>query len=98
MEVDFANTELEDMWAQIGSHGGFAQAVLKLYRRRIQFIRAATDERDFYAMKSLHYEKLKGDGSHQNSMRLNKQWRLIVEIIPGTPKNTVLVVGIKDYH
>ena len=98
MEVEFATTELEDMWAQTGPHGDFAQAVLKLYRRRIQFIRAATDERDFHAMKSLHYEKLKGNRSHLNSMRINKQWRLIVEIVPGTPKNTVMVVGIKDYH
>ena len=98
MEVEFASADLEAMWAEIGPHGDFAQAVLKIYRRRIQFIRGATDERDFYAMKSLHYEKLKGKRSHQHSMMLNKKWRLIVEIIPGTPKNTVLIVAIEDYH
>ena len=45
----------------------------------MQMIRAASDERTFYELKSLHFEKLKGDRSHQHSMRLNKQWRFIVE-------------------
>jgi len=31
-------------------------------------------------------------------MRLNKQWRLIVEIEKGNPKNTVVIVAIEDYH
>lgn len=65
---------------------------------RLQFIRVAPDERDFYAMRSLRFEKLKGNRSHQYSMRLNDQWRLILEVKPGQPKNTVVVVAIEDYH
>ena len=49
-------------------------------------------------MKSLHFEKLKGDRQEERSMRLNKQWRLIVKIIPDTPKNRVAVLAIEDYH
>jgi len=79
-------------------NGGHSEAIVKAYRKRLQFIRAAADERDFYAMRSLHFEKLKGDRSHQRSMRLNDQWRLILEIKPATPKNIVVVVGIEDYH
>jgi proteic killer suppression protein len=45
----------------------------------MQYIRAASDERDFYALKSLHYEKLHGKRSHQRSMRLNDQFRLILQ-------------------
>ena len=98
MEVQFASDELSLLEIEAGSHGKYAQEVIKAYRRRIQFIRSAIDERDFYAMKSLHYEKLKGNRSHQWSMRLNDQWRLLLEIIPDTPKNTVRVVAIEDYH
>lgn len=63
----------------------------------MQWIRAAPDERDFYRMKSLHYEKLKGKRSHQRSMRLNDQYRLILEIeeIKG---RTLVVISIEDYH
>ena len=64
----------------------------------MQFISAAFDERDFYAMKSLHYEKLKGDRKGQNSMRLNAQYRLILctKVKGGT--HTIVVVSIEDYH
>jgi len=49
-------------------------------------------------MKSLHFEKLKGNRDHQRSMRLNDKWRLVIEIRPSQPKNVVVVVGVEDYH
>jgi proteic killer suppression protein len=55
------------------------------------------DERDLYAMKSLHYEKLKGQRSHERSLRLNIQFRLIVELDQGDVK-TVVVVGIEKHY
>ena len=77
---------------------GFAREVVRAYRKLMQAIRSAPDERTFYAMKSLHFEKLKGDREHQRSMRLNKQWRLILEIRPSQPKHIVVIIGIEDYH
>ena len=49
-------------------------------------------------MRSLNFEKLKGDRSHQHSLRVNQQYRLIVEIKPSDPKNIIVVVEIADYH
>lgn len=98
MEVEFANDELERLANDPDAAKGGWRAIIGVYRRRIQFMKAAPDERDFYAMKSLHFEKLKGSRSHQRSMRLNDQWRLILEVVPGTPKNTIRVIGIEDYH
>jgi proteic killer suppression protein len=69
-----------------------------VYRRRLQLIRAAPDERDFYAMKSLHYEKLKGARQHQRSMRLNDRLRLIVELADNESDKRVRIVAIEDYH
>ena len=76
----------------------FAQAVAERYRSRINLIRNAPDERDFYALKSLHFEKLAGDRAGQYSMRLNLQWRLILEFEGEAPEKTVVVVEIADYH
>lgn len=98
MNVEFADDELDRLETDLDFNAGFAEAVVEAFRKRIQFIRAATDERDFYAMKSLHFEKLKGKRSHQHSMRLNAQWRLILEIKPAEPKNIIVVVSIEDYH
>ena len=52
----------------------------------------------FYALKSLHFEKLKGGRAHQYSMRLNDQWRLVLEFETSEAGKIIWVVGIEDYH
>ena len=64
----------------------------------LNFIRQAIDERDLRSMKSMRYEKLKGQRSHQHSVRLNDQWRLILEVVGEDPDKVVQVVDIEDYH
>jgi proteic killer suppression protein len=64
----------------------------------MQAIRAASDDRDFYALKGLHFEKLEGARSHQRSMRVTKKWRLIVELRGEAPNKIVRILGIEDYH
>ncbi len=98
MEVEFADDDLDRLETDLRFNLGFASEIVRAFRKRIQTIRAAPDERTFYSLKSLHFEKLKGNRDHQHSMRLNKQWRLIIEIKPGQPKNTIVVVAIEDYH
>ncbi|HEV7226049.1 MAG TPA: type II toxin-antitoxin system RelE/ParE family toxin [Pirellulales bacterium] len=98
MEVLHRDKDLDRLEIDPHFNGGHAEAVVKAFRKRMQAIRAAVDERAFYALKSLHFEKLEGDRSHQRSMRLNLQWRLILEIQKCDNKNVVVVVGIEDYH
>ncbi len=98
MDVHFSG---DDWWRleQIADfNGGYPPEAVRGFRKVMQIIRAALDERDLYAMRSLHFEKLKGKRSHQHSLRLNKQWRLVVEISEGKPKNTISIIGIEDYH
>lgn len=49
-------------------------------------------------MRSLKFEELKGDRSHQHSLRINRQWRLIVEVEKGKHKNRIAILAIEDYH
>jgi len=98
MEVDFDDDSLRRLEADPNFTAGFDVAIVKAFRRRMQFIRAAVDERVFYAMKSLHYEKLKGDRAGQNSMRLNDQWRLILHIRQREDGKCVVIISIIDYH
>lgn len=98
MELEFGSDDLDRLETDPDFEMGLAPAVVKAYRKRIQFTRAAADERDLYAWKSLHMEKLKGDRQHQYSIRLNNQFRLILEFV-GVGKNKRLrVVSIEDYH
>ena len=76
--------------------GGFGIEIVRGFRKAMQSIRAADDERDLFALRGLGFEKLKGPRQHQHSVRLNKQWRLILEL-SGPPKR-VRIIGIEDYH
>jgi proteic killer suppression protein len=97
MEVRFDDVALDALEIGAGD-GGFPPAVVKAFRKRIQYIRDAADIRDFYSMKSLHFEKLKGDLSGVHSMRLNDQWRLILKIEGDPPRTAAVLIGIRDYH
>jgi proteic killer suppression protein len=98
METVFADESLRRLESDPTFEGGFGREVVRAFRKRMQMIRAARDERDFYALKSLHFEKLKGDREGQYSMRLNQQWRLILEIEKRSNSSTVVIVSIVDYH
>ena len=98
MEVDFEDASLQRLEADASFTGGFDPAVVKAFRKRMQFIRAAVDERAFYAMTSLHYEKLKGAREGQRSMRLNDQWRLILRFSQTATEKLTVIISITDYH
>lgn len=98
MEVEFHNDDLDKLETDSNFNGGYAQAVVSKFRQRMQLIRAAADERAFRELRSLHFEKLKGKRSHQHSMRLNSQWRLVLELDKDSNPKTIIVIGIEDYH
>jgi proteic killer suppression protein len=98
MEIKFSTSDLRRLAEDATFAGDFPREVVVKYRMRLQTIAAATDERTFYALKSLHFEKLKGKRSHQRSMRLDNNWRLIVEIEKGSPKNTICIMGIENHY
>ncbi len=98
MEVRFEDPSLERLEADPKYAAGLDAALVKVFRKRLQFIRASPDERAFYNMKSLHYEKLKGDRDGQRSMRLNDQWRLILRLEEDDTGKMVVIISIADYH
>lgn len=98
MDVSFLDPSLDRLETDASYSAGFGDAIVRAYRKRMQQIRAATDERTFYASRSLHFEKLQGQRNGQYSMKLNDQWRLIVELRGSAPSKTVHIVEIVDYH
>ena len=98
MKINFEKQEYERLWRDPTFNAGFDAAIVKVYRKRLQFIDAAVDERAFYSLKSLHFEKLVGDRVGQYSMRLNQQWRLILKIEKNLEGKLVVIVSIEDYH
>jgi proteic killer suppression protein len=98
MEVRFADKMLDRMESDPDETGGFSAPIVKAFRKCMQAIRAAPDERVFYAMKSLHFEKLKGRRQHQQSMRLNDQQRLILQLEGKAAQKVVVIVAIESHY
>jgi proteic killer suppression protein len=97
-EVSYKDESLERLERDAKFTAGHPPAVIKAFRKQMWAIRNAVDERDLRERRGAHFEKLKGDRDHQYSMRLNDQWRLILEIEGKGANKTVIVVGIEDYH
>jgi toxin HigB-1 len=98
MQVRHRNARLQRLETDSAFDAGFGRPLVRGFRKVMAWIRSAEDERDFYNLKSLRYEKLKGDRRHQRSMRLNDQYRLIIELDEVVSETVVIVVAIEDYH
>lgn len=99
MQIDFQDNDLLRLYTDPSFRArGVGPELTKAFRKKVEVVVAARDERDLYAMSSLHFEKLKGDREGQHSIRLNEQWRLIVTIEKTDQGTTVDIIEIADYH
>lgn len=93
LQVEFADDDLDRLEVDGQFTAGLGRDLVRAFRKALMAIRAAEDSRDLYR-GGLQAEKLKGPRQHQHSVRLNKQWRLIIEIAD----KKVTIVKIEDYH
>lgn len=100
MELRHDDNELARVEFDPNYSGGFAESVVRAFRKVMNIIRNVQNESELYHWRGLRFEKLKGNKSHQHSLRLNDQWRLIVEIEhrSGSNSNICVVKDIEDYH
>jgi proteic killer suppression protein len=98
MKIKFADQDLARLETDDPPTERFSVSIIKAARRKLNFLRAAHDERDLRNWKSLHYEKLIGDREGQRSIRLNKQWRLILTLEQSDSETVITVHEIVDYH
>ncbi len=72
--------------------------VVKAYRKKIQLLADAEDERDLRALRSLNLKTLQGDKAGNYSIRLNDQFRLILTFHNEDDGRVVVVLELVDYH
>ena len=98
MDVEFDDQDLGRLETDRSVAGGWPPAIVRGYRKVMGAIRAATDERDLYNMKGLRFKKRKPPQDHHHSLRINDQWRLIVELRGSGPNKKIGVIEITDPH
>lgn len=98
VNLTFRHADHERIATEAGHSGGLPPEVVRAFRKVVQGLRSATDQRDIRSMKSWRLEKLKGDRKHQHSIRLNKQWRLILELMGTGASASIGIEEIENHY
>jgi len=98
MRVRHANKATSLVETDKAHKTGLPVAIIAAARRKLRFLRGCLDERDIRALKSNHFEKLKGDRDGEHSVRLNDQWRLTFRIDNTQDPKEIEITAIEDYH
>jgi proteic killer suppression protein len=96
MKVEFADADLARICTDEAHRLALPFAVIKVARRRLLQLEAATDERDLRNLKGLNYKKRQGR-EDQRQIRINDQYRIVFTISTGNPP-VVTILEIGDTH
>ena len=75
----------------------FQNAVIKKYKNAIDKLRVASQIEDLFPIKSLNYEKLKGDKNGLESIRVDQKYRIeFISTIEGEEPNCITICSIVE--
>lgn len=81
MNIEFENKALEELYTygttQNSRYRKLSKDIIKQYIKVVNYIRAVGRLEDLYCIKSLHYEKKKGELKGVDAVWINKQYRLL---------------------
>ena len=99
MRIDFEDDDLRRLYEErdfvlprIGPE------VTKAFRKTVGFLVAAPTQADLREYRALRLKKLQGDRQGQYSVRLNRQWRLIIRFETDSDGQLLVVIEVVDYH
>ena len=100
MRFRFRSSKLECLYQTEEGARRYPPEVMDAFFETMSVIRAAIDERDLYALKGFHFEKLEGQHGKagDRSLRLNKQWRLTLRFERDTEGKYILIIDIEKHY
>ena len=99
MQIEFEDHDLLRLYEEPEYRvSGIGVELTRAFRKVVGILEAASDERDLRALRSLHFEKLEANRSGQYSLRLHKQWRLIITLRTVEKDKHIVVIEVVDYH
>ena len=105
MNIEFENSALEELYTNGKTHDHqykrLSKDVVKQYIKVVNYIKAVNWLEDLFQIKSLHYEKKKGDLNGVDTVWINTQYRLFFYSSPdetGIFVNALLFEISKHYE
>ena len=94
MNIEFDNTALEELYTngetQDHQYKRLSKDIVKRYVKVVNYIRGARRLEDLFQIKSLHYEKKKGDLNGVDAVWINDQYHLFFY---SSPDETGIIVN-----
>jgi proteic killer suppression protein len=94
MNIEFENTALEELYTtgktQDHRYKRLSKDVVKQYIKVVNYIKSVNRLEDLFQIKSLHYEKKKGDLNGVDAVWINAQYRLFFY---SSPDETDIIVN-----
>lgn len=98
MRFEFKDKDLLLLYTEEKNAHRYPSGVVEAFFDVMAIIESAISEMDIRAFKSLRFEKLAGNRAGQFSLRLNKQYRLIIQIEKDEQGKLLWIIEIVDYH
>jgi proteic killer suppression protein len=98
VKIRFDDQNLDRLETDGTYDAGFSRETVRAYRKSLQIIRNAPDERILHELKAPQYAMLKKGLETWHSLQLNRTWRLFFELEGLTPDKLVVVSSIENYH
>lgn len=105
MRIEFEDVALEELYTSGATknvkYRKLSKDVVKQYVKVVNYIRSAHRLEDLFFIKSLHYEKKKGDLKGVDAVWINNQYRLLFHSSPdedGIVVNALLFEISKHYE
>ena len=105
MKIEFEDKALEELYTNGATNSGqyrkLPKDVVKQYVKVVNYIKAVRRLEDLFYIKSLHYEKKKGDLKGVDAVWINKHYRLFFYSSPneeGIVVNALLFEISKHYE
>lgn len=105
MNIEFQNKGLEDLYffgsTEEKTYNKLSKDIIKRYIKVVNYLKAANRIEDIYPIKSLHYEKKKGNLKGIDAVWINDQYRLLFESSTNEQKiivNALLLEISKHYE
>jgi proteic killer suppression protein len=98
MDFRFATDRLHQLYTSKRGARRYPSGIVDAFLRRVRHIEAAVDERDLRAPPGVQFERLRQGYQGKCSLRLNEQWRLIIEIREEKGRKIVLIHEISKHY
>jgi toxin HigB-1 len=99
LRLVFVDAELRRLYTEPDFHlKRLGPDLVRSYRKQVALLASVSSEAELRNFKALRLEKLKGDRAGRHSIRLNDQWRLILQFRTDDDGKLVVIIEIVDYH